>query len=73
MISITGAVHVIVLLLVCGLIFGLLLWLINVVSSKFPSFAPFANVAYVVLAILAVLVLIGILLSLVTDVPIFRP
>ena len=68
MISLTGAIHVVVLLIVAGLIFGLLWWLVD--YCGIPE--PFHKVAKVVLAVLAVFVIIGILLSLVSDTPIFR-
>jgi hypothetical protein len=69
MISLSGAVNVVVYLIVAGLIFGLLFWLVSYVGMP----QPFDKVARVVLAVLAVLVLIGLLLSLVTGQPIFRP
>jgi hypothetical protein len=69
MISISAAVTTIVYLIVAGLIFWLLWWLVNYCNPP----EPFRKIANVVLAILAVLVVIGILLSLVTAQPIFRP
>jgi hypothetical protein len=69
MISIQGAVMVIVYIIVAGLIFGLLWWLIG--YCGLPE--PFNKLARVILAILAVLVVIGILLSMLGGVPIFRP
>jgi len=68
MISISGAVTVVVYLIVAGLIFWLLWWLVNFIAPP----EPFRKVATVVLAILAVLVIIGILLSLVGGQPSFR-
>jgi predicted tellurium resistance membrane protein TerC len=59
-ISISGAVQVVVYLIVAGLIFGLLFWLVG--YCGLPQ--PFDKVARVILAVLAVLVCIGILLSL---------
>ena len=73
MISISAAVTLIVYLLIVGMVFGLLLFLINYTAREFPTVAPFAGAARVILMILAVLVLIGILLSLVGSAPIFRP
>jgi heme A synthase len=67
MISISGAVTVFVYLVVAGLIFWLLTWLIDYVAPP----EPFRKIATVVLAVLAVLVLIGILLSLLGGGPIF--
>lgn len=69
MVSISAAVMVFVYLLVAGLVFWLLWWLIGVVAPP----EPFRKIATVVLAVLAVLVVIGILLSLVGAGPIFRP
>jgi hypothetical protein len=67
MISISGAVTIVITLIVAGLIFGLLWWLIG--YCGLPQ--PFDKVARVVLAIIAVLVVIGILLQLVGGTPIF--
>ena len=67
MISLSGAVTVIVYLLVAGLVFYLLWWLVNYINPP----EPFKKVATVVLAVLAVLVAIGILLSLVGGQPLF--
>lgn len=69
MISLSAAVTTIVYLIVAGLVFWLLWWLIGYCNPP----EPFRKVATVVLAILAVLVVIGILLSLVSGQPIFRP
>lgn len=67
MISIEAAVTLIVYLIVCGVIFGLLWWLIG--YCAIPE--PFNKVARVILTILAVLVVISILLNLIGH-PIFR-
>lgn len=69
MISISGAAHVILTLIVAGLIFGLLWWLVNYVNPP----EPFKKLANVILAILAVLVCVGVLLSLIQGVPLFGP
>jgi hypothetical protein len=69
MISITAAVTVILYLIVAGLIFGLLWWLVGYVGLP----EPFGRVARVILAILAVFVVIGILLSFLGGTPVFRP
>ena len=69
MLSISAAVTIVLYLIVAGLIFGLLWWLIG--YCGLPQ--PFDKVARVVLAIIAVLVIIGILLSLVGGQQIFRP
>lgn len=68
MISLTAFVGVIVYLIIAGLIFWLLWWLINYIAPP----EPFRKVANVILAIAAVLVVIGILLSLVGGTPLFR-
>lgn len=69
MFSLSAAVSVFIYLLVAGLIFGLLWWLVTYIAPP----EPFAKVARVVLAVLAVLVIIGILLSLVNGQAIIRP
>ena len=69
MVSISAAVAIIIYLIVAGLIFGLLWWLIDYVAVP----EPFNKFLRVVLAIVAVLVIIGILLSLVAGQPLFRP
>ncbi len=70
MISLSGAVTVIVYLVVAGLIFWLLNFLIDYISPP----EPFLKIAKVVLVVLGVMVCIGLLLSLVGGVgPIFRP
>lgn len=69
MISISGAVTIILYLIIAGIVFWLLWWLVNYVAPP----EPFRKIANVILAILAVLVVIGILLSLVGGQPLFRP
>ena len=69
MISLSGAVTILVYLIVAGLVFGLLWWLLN--YCALPE--PFNKIAHVVLAVLAVFVIIGILLSLVMEKPLIRP
>jgi uncharacterized membrane protein len=61
MFSLSVLVQAVVFLIVAGLIFYLLHWLIGYVGVP----EPFNKVARIVLAIAAVLVVIGILLSLV--------
>lgn len=63
MFSIESVVRLVLYLLGAGLIFALLMYLINYVSSEFPSMGPFAKFARIALVVLAVLVLIGVLLS----------
>ena len=70
MISLQGAVNVVLLLLVAGIIFGLLDLLIRK-ATLHPRRVESGH--RWVLLVLAVLVLIGILLSLVGGTPIFRP
>lgn len=69
MISLSAAVMLIVYIVVAGLIFALLAWLIR--YCGLPE--PYAKVANVILAVLGVLVLIGLLLSVVQGQPLFRP
>jgi cytochrome b subunit of formate dehydrogenase len=68
MISLSAMVTVIIYLIVAGLVFWLLWWLVGYVGLP----EPFRRVANVVLAIAAVLVVIGVLLSLVSGQQIFR-
>lgn len=64
-----GLVTVIVYIVIAGLIFGLLWWLIDFAAGQgMPE--PFTRIARVVLVVVAVLAAIGILLSLVGQ-PIF--
>ena len=67
MISLSGAVGIVVYLVVAGLVFWLLSYLIEIVAPP----EPFRKIATVALAVLAVLVVIGILLSLVNGTPLF--
>jgi hypothetical protein len=67
-ISIQGAVLVVIYLIVGGFIFGLLWWLVGYVGLP----EPFNKFVRGVLAILAVLVIIGILLTMIGGVQIFR-
>lgn len=69
MISLEGLVMTVIWLIVVGLIFWLLWWLIHYISPP----EPFKKVATVVLMILAVLACIFVLLSLATGRPVFRP
>jgi hypothetical protein len=68
MISLQGVVQLVLYLIVGGLIFWLLWWLVNYIAPP----EPFRKIANVILAVLAVLVCIGILLSLVGGTPVFR-
>lgn len=65
MIPLAGLVSVVVTLIVAGLIFWLLNWLIGYCGVP----EPFNKIAKVILAIFAVLVVIGVLLSLVGGQP----
>ncbi len=69
MISLATAITLIVYLIVAGLIFWLLNWLIS--YCGIPE--PFNKVARIILAVLAVLVVIGLLLQLAGGQPLFRP
>lgn len=68
MISLSGLAHVVIVLIVAGLIFWLLNWLIGYVGLP----EPFAKIARIVLAIAAVLVCIAALLML-TGYQVFVP
>jgi hypothetical protein len=74
MISLGGAVSVVVYLLVAAVVFGLLFWLIDYIGGQLPSFTPFVKVARIILVVIAVLVLIGVLLNIsgVMPGPLFR-
>lgn len=61
MLSADSVIHAVLYLIVLGLVFALLLWLIDYVGLP----QPFNKVARVVLAVAAVLVLISVLLGLV--------
>lgn len=68
MISLGAAIRVVMTLIVAGLIFWLLWWLLDYCQLQ----APFDRIAHVVLAILAVCVIIGILYSILTGKQIFK-
>ena len=68
MISLTGAVTIIVQLLVAGCVFALLNWLID----SAPIDGKFKQIGKFVLVVLAVLVLIGLLISFTGGGPLFR-
>lgn len=72
MISVAGAVHFVILLIVAAIIFCLLFWLLNYCESQFPAGGAFFRVGRVILVILAVLVLIGLLLNF-AGYPVLRP
>jgi hypothetical protein len=69
MISLSGAITVVIYLVVAGLVFWLLWWLVNYIAPP----EPFRKIANVVLAILGVLVICSILLSFVGGPTLFRP
>lgn len=66
-IALSGLVNFVIYLIVAGLIFWLLWWLINYIGLP----EPFAKIARVIIAVVAVLFVINLLLSLVGQ-PIFR-
>ncbi len=68
MISLSNAVHVVFVLIIAGLIFGMLWWLIG--YCGIPE--PFNKLARVILAILAVMICIGLLMGLM-GYPVFAP
>lgn len=63
MFSIESVVMAVLYLLGCGVIFALLMYLINYVCGQFPSIEPFGKFARILLVVLMVLVLIGLMLS----------
>ncbi len=70
MISISAMVTAVIILIVAGVIFGVLWWLIG--YCGLPE--PFNKASRVVLAVLAALIVIGVLLSLIPGAPpIFKP
>lgn len=69
MISLTAMVTTVVYLIIIGVVFGLLWWLIE--YCGIPE--PFHKAGRVILAVLVVLCVIGILLSLVSGQPLFKP
>ena len=72
MISLAGAVTFIVYLLIAGLVFGLLYYLICYCEKEFPGIPLFFKIARLALVFLAVLVLIALLISVVGGTPLFR-
>jgi len=68
MVSISAAVTIVLYLIVGGMVFWLLDWLIG--YCRIPE--PFNKIARVVLAVLAVFVIIGILLQMIGGQTIFR-
>ena len=75
MISLELAVRIVVYLVIGAAVFGLLYALLMLVARIFPGEGSqwFIKIGQLILAILAILVLIGLLLSLVTGQPLFRP
>lgn len=69
MISLSGAVYLVLYIIVAGLIFWLLWFLLNYINPP----EPFKKIGSVALVVLGVLVCIGILLSFVGGNPVFRP
>lgn len=69
MISLSGAVNVVLLIMAGAFVFGLLTWLVDYCEIK----DPWRKAARFAIAILSVLVLIGIILSVVGGGPVFRP
>lgn len=69
MISLSGLVTLIIYLIVAGLVFWLLWWLVEYINPP----EPFKKIANVVLAIAAVVIAIGMLLSLTSGTPLLRP
>ncbi len=63
MISIETVVWFVLYMLGTGLIFGLLVYLVNYVGAQFAGLAPFVRFAKIGLMICAILILIGVILS----------
>ncbi len=77
MISLSGVVGIILFLLIAGAVFALLWFLVTFVGGKIAKASPevggwVVTIGQIVLVILAVLILIGLLLSFVSDKPLFR-
>lgn len=68
MFAVESLIALVIYLIVIGLIFGLLWWLVD--YCQLPE--PFNKVVRVVLAILAVLIVISVLLSFLGGIPVFR-
>lgn len=64
MISIETVVWLFLFLLGCGLIFGLLLYLVRYCEREFADYPMFFKAARIFLVFMAVLVLIGVILDL---------
>lgn len=60
-------IGMLVTLVIYILILGLVFWLLQYVINSIPQFAPFRQIANVVLTVVAVIILILLLLSLVGD------
>lgn len=73
MISISGAVSIILALIVGGVVFALLLYAVCYCEREFPGLALFWKFGRIILVLLAVFVLIGVLLNMAGGVQVFRP
>lgn len=72
MISLAGAVSIVLIIIVGGLIVALLMYAINYCEREFPNAAIVWKVARIAVVLLSVLVLIGLLISVVSGQPLFR-
>ena len=73
-INLSAVVGIVLMLLIAGLVFGLLYYLVTFIGSQFPGEGGqmFVKFAKIILVVLAILVIIGILLSLVGEGPTFH-
>jgi len=69
MVSLSALITLVIYVIVAGLIFYLIWWLIG--YCGLPE--PFNKVCRILVAVVAVLFLIGILLSMINGQPLFRP
>ncbi len=72
MISITGAVTFVLILIVGGIIVALLMYAINYCEREFPNAPAVWKVARIAVVLLTIFILIGLLISLVSGQPLFR-
>jgi len=74
MIDLREVVGIVLYILIAGVVFGLLFFLVDYVGRQFPgeAMAMFVKLAKILLIVLAVLVVIGILIGLLGGQPMFR-
>ena len=69
MISLTWLASILIWLLVIGLIFGLIVWVVSVIGVP----EPYAKIIRVILAVIFIIIVIILLLNLIEGITIFRP